>query len=276
MRIALMTCAISMALAVPHGAVAQMRPGQPQVLKSASRPAPHVATPWAALREQLGPRNRVMLFWEAQLESDVATSYKEVETLDRRVHGNAAQVAGVANTYDGAVGVSVAGADAHLHQRSEKFTEGEGPARTALSGEAQAMQSEFMAQLRQGGVRFIDRTLATRLTGMDVEGERPNVHAIETKALVGHADYLIEVTSRADDEAASGRRFHVALRDVASGETLVDFDTDAAPGEAGPQPWTTGANGFERATAKAPTMTDAARVLALETGRQMANVLVRR
>lgn len=276
MRIALMTCAISMALAVPHGAVAQMRPGQPQVLKSAPRPVPHVATPWAALREQLGARNRVMLFWEAQLESDVATSYKEVETLDRRVHGNAAQVAGVANTYDGAVGVSVAGADAHLHQRSEKFTEGEGPARTALSGDAQAMQSEFMAQLRQGGVRFIDRTLATRLAGIDAGGERPNVHAIETQALVGHADYLIEVTSRADDAAASGRRFHVALRDVASGETLVDFDTDAAPGEAGPQPWTTGANGFERATAKAPTMTDAARVLAIETGRQMANVLVRR
>ena len=276
MRIALMTCAISMALAVPHGAVAQMRPGQPQVLKSSPPPAPHVATPWAALREQLGPRNRVMLFWEAQLESDVATSYREVETLDRRVHGNAAQVAGVANTYDGAVGVSIAGADAHLHQRSEKFTEGEGPARTAMSGDVQKMQSEFMAQLRQGGVRFIDRTLATRLTGMDVEGERPNVHAIETQALVGHADYLIEVTSRTDDEAASGRRFHVALRDVASGETLVDFDTQAEAGETGPQPWTTGANGFERATPEAPTMADAARVLAIETGRQMANVLVRR
>jgi len=276
MRIALMTCAVSLALAVSYGAAAQMRPGQPQVLKSSPRPAPHVATPWAALREQLGPRNRVMLFWEAQLESDVATSYREVETLDRRVHGNAAQVAGVANTYDGAVGVSIAGADAHLHQRSEKFTEGEGPARTALSGEAQKMQSEFMAQLRQGGVRFIDRTLATRLTGMDVEGERPNVHAIETQALVGHADYLIEVTSRTDDEAASGRRFHVALRDVASGETLVDFDTQAEAGETGPQPWTTGANGFERATPEAPTMADAARMLAIETGRQMANVLVRR
>ena len=275
MRSALMACVISMALAVPHGAVAQMRPGQPQVLT----PAPRVAapaTPWAALRQQLGTRNRVMLFWEAQLEGDVATRYRDVETLDRRVHGNAAQVAGVASTYDGAVGVSVAGADAHLHQRSEKFTEGEGPARTALSGEAQAMQSEFMAQLRQGGVRFIDRTLATRLAAIDVDSERPNVHAIETQALVGHADYLIEVTSRADDEAASGRRFHVALRDVASGETLVDFDTQAAPGDAAPQPWSAGANGFERAAAKAPTMTDAARVLAIETGRQMANVLVRR
>lgn len=276
MRIALMTCAVSLALAMPNGAAAQMRAGQPQVLTPAPRSAAPVATPWAALRQQLGARNRVMLFWEAQLEGEIATRYRDVETLDRRVHGNAAQVAGVASTYDGAVGVSVAGADAHLHQRSEKFTEGKGPERTALSGEAQAMQSEFMAQLRQGGVRFIDRTLATRLTGMDVEGERPNVHAIETKALVGHADYLIEVTSRADDEAASGRRFHVALRDVASGETLVDFDTDAAPGEAGPQPWVAGANGFERATAKAPTMNDAARVLATETGRQMANVLVRR
>lgn len=276
MRIALMTCAVALALAFPHEAAAQMRPGQPQVLKPAPRHTPPESTPWAALRERLGARNRVMLFWESQLEDELATGYREVETLDRRVQGNAAQVAGVASTYDGAVGVSVAGAEASLHQRGEKFTEGQGPARTALSADARAMQSEFMAQLRQGGVRFIDRTLATRLTGMDVEGERPNVHAIETQALVGHADYLVEVTSRIDASTTSGRRFHVALRDVTSGETLVDFDTSAEPGEAAPQPWVAGANGFERATPKAATSTDTARVLADETGRHLADALVHR
>ncbi len=275
MRTALMTCAVALALAAPPAA-AQMRPGQPEVLTPAPRVAATVATPWATLRKQLGQRNRVMLFWEAQLEGDVATRYRDVETLDRQVHGKAAQVSGVANTWDGAIGATVAGADAHLHERRETYTEGKGPARTALSGEAQSMQSEFMAQLRQGGVRFIDRTLATRLAGIDADGERPNVHAIETRALLGHADYLIEVTSRADGEAASGRRFHVALRDVASGETLVDFDTDAATEDTAPQGWVAGANGFERATSEAPTMTDAARMLAIETGHQLANVLVRR
>ena len=83
----------------------------------------------------------------------------------------------------GPVGVAVAGAQAHLHQRSESFVEGEGPAHAALSADDRSMQSVFMSELRQGGVRFIDRTLATRLAGQAVQGERPNLHAIETGAL---------------------------------------------------------------------------------------------
>jgi len=276
MRIATTTCVLALSLLACTDAVAQMRAGQPQVLTPTPRaPAPANA-PWTALRERMGTRNRVMLFWESELAAELTTRYRDVATVDRTVHGNAAQVAGVANTYDGAVGVAVAGGESHLHERSENFTEADAPARTALSGEARALQSEFMAQLRQGGVRFIDRTLATRLMGMTVEGERPNVHAIETQALVGHADYLMEVSSRTDAEAASGRRFHVSLRDVATGETLVDFDTDATPGQAGPQPWVAGSNGFERAAPKPPTPADNARVLADETGRHMADVLVRR
>lgn len=276
MRIAITTLALALAMALPSAAGAQMRPGQPEVLTPAPRHAPAAATPWAALRARLGPRNRVMLFWEAGLDAQVATQYREVDTVDRRVHGNAAKVAGVSETYDGAVGVAIAGGESHLHERRERFTQGDAPARTALSGEAQAMQSEFMAQLRQGGVRFIDRTLATRLAGMTAEGERPNVHAIEMQALVGHADYLMEVTSRADAGAPSGRRYHVALRDVASGETLVAFDTDADTGDAGPQGWVAGPNGFERGAPAPATDADTARELATQTGRRMADAMVRR
>lgn len=276
MRIALMAGAVIAALAATADTAAQMRPGQPQVLTPAPKAVPLASTPWAALRERLGPRNRVMLFWESELAAEVNTRYRDVDTLDRRVHGNAAQVAAVSERYDGAVGVAVAGADAHLHERSESFVEGEGPARTALSGEARSLQAEFMAQLRQGGVRFIDRTLATRLAGRGADGERPNVHAIETEALVGHADYLMEVTSRSDGDSASGRRYHVALRSIATGETLFDFDTAAEPGESAPGAYVAGPNGFERAAPKAAAPTEAARLLALETGRQMANAMVRR
>lgn len=276
MRIALMAGAAIAALVATADTAAQMRPGQPQVLTPAPKVAPPMSTPWAALRERLGSRNRVMLFWESELAADVATRYRDVETLDRRVHGNAAQVAAVSDRYDGAVGVAVAGANAHLHERRETFVEGEGPAQATLSGEARSLQAEFMAHLRQGGVRFIDRTLATRLAGRSADGERPNVHAIETEALVGHADYLMEVTSRADDDAASGRRYHVALRSVATGETVLDFDTTAEPDEPMPGAYVAGRNGFERAAPKATAPTESARLLALETGRQMANAMVRR
>lgn len=276
MRIALMACAVSSALLVPAGAGAQMRPGQPQVLTPAPRSTPQVATPWATLRSRLGERNRVMLFWDSQLDDAVTTRYRDVDTLDRRVHGNAAQVAGVVDGNSGPVGVAVAGGEAHLHQRSETFVEGDRPRHAALSADARGLQSEFMAQLRHGGVRFIDRALATRLAGRSLQGERPNLQAIETQALVGHADYLMEVSSSADADAASGRRFHVSLRSIASGETLVDFDTPADVADAGPQPYVATANGFERGAPEPAAAADTARVLAHETGRRMAEAMVRR
>jgi hypothetical protein len=275
MRLA-MTCAVSVALMFTADAAAQMRAGQPQVLAPTPRSAPQAVTPWSVLRGKLGTRNRVMLLWDAELDSEVNTRYREVETLDRRVQGAAAQVDGVVDSASGPVGVAVAGGSAQLQQRSEKFVEGDAPSRTSLSAGERAMQSEFMAQLRQGGVRFIDRTLATRLAGKSVQGDRPNVHAIETQALVGHADYLMEVSSVADAQVQSGRRYHVSLRSVANGEILLDFDTAADVDDAGVLPYVAGAGGFERAAPPAPTSADTARVLARETGRRMADMPVAR
>ncbi len=271
-----LACAVMAGLAVPAVTVAQMRPGQPTVLTPAARPVQQVATPWTALRGRLGARNRVMLFWESTLDDVVSTRYRDVDTLDRRVHGNAAQMDGVVDGNNGPVGVAVAGAQAHLHQRSESFVEGDGPAHAALSADARSMQSVFMAQLRQGGVRFIDRALATRLAGQSVQGDRPNLHAIETSALVGHADFLMEVTSIADGEAASGRRYRVSLRSVATGETLMDFDTPAHAGESALRPYVATSGGFERGAEAPVTQADTARVLANETGHRMADAMVRR
>jgi len=271
-----LACAVAAGLAVPTTAVAQMRPGQPTVLAPTVRPVQQVASPWTALRGRLGSRNRVMLFWESTLDDAVSTRYRDVDTLDRRVHGNAAQVDGVVDGNNGPVGVAVAGAQAHLHQRSESFVEGDGPAHAALSADARSMQSVFMAELRQGGVRFIDRALATRLAGQSAQGDRPNLHAIETGALVGHADFLMEVTSTADGDAASGRRFHVSLRSLATGETLMDFDTPADAGEPALRPYVATAGGFERGAQAPVTQADTARVLANETGHRMADAMVRR
>lgn len=275
MRTVLIASALALILVMTlpadsSGAAAQMRPGQPQVLTPAREAPATIATPWNELRQRLAARNRVMLFWEDGLDGGVATRYREVETLDRQVHGKAAQVGVVAHHYDGSTGVAAAGARAHLHERRERYTEDDAPVAGALSDQARSLQSEFMAELRQGGVRFIDRTLATRLAGMSVQGERPNAHAIEMHGLVDHADYLMEVSSRSAPDAASGRRFHVALRDLASGETVVDFETAAEPAQGGPRPWVATGSGFERAEDPVASDAEVARLLAIETGRQMA------
>jgi len=249
------------------------RAGQPVVLGPAAAPETAEALPWEALRQQLGKRNRGMLFWEAELEGEVATRYREVETLDRHGHAAVTRSEGVDRDRYGHVGTSVAGADAGMHQRSERFLEAEAPAAPRVEGESRQIRAHFMEQLRQGGVRFIDRALATRLAGAAVEGERPNVHAIETRALAGHADYLLQVTSAVDLQSASGRAFHVVLLDVADGGTVLEFHPQAAPPAAAPGRYVATANGFERQAAAAPGLADVARGLALETARRMQGAL---
>ena len=275
MRIPLIACALPLVLAALPAA-SQMRAGQPEVLAPAPRHVPHEPPPWDALRARLGKRDRVMLLWEDELDAAVATRYREVETLDRRVHGQAAGVMASERGYYGDAAVAVAGADAHVHERRERFADDDAPMATPLATGERELQAQFMTQMRQGGLRFIDRTLATRLTGVAAGDGRPNVHAIETRALSAHADYVMEVTSHADGESGSGRRYRVALRDTGSGETLLDFDSAARPSDGGPRSWVATANGFERAEAPAIAPADVARTLALETGRRLADALVRR
>src|SRR5690606_38438453 len=147
MRIVLITTAVSLGVALAPDADAQMRPGQPEVLRPAPLESVTIATPWSELRRRLGARNRVMLFWEDGLDGGVATRYRDVETLDRRVHGRAAQVGTAAHHYDGSTEVAVAGAAAHLHQRRERYADDDAPMAAALSDQARSLQSEFMAQL---------------------------------------------------------------------------------------------------------------------------------
>lgn len=250
-----------------------MRPGQPQVLVPEVQATPAAVLPWDGLRSRLGRRNRVMLFWEAELDGSVGTRYREVETRDRHDHARAARMDGVAMTYDGPVGVSVAGGQSGSHERRERFLEAEGPDMTRARGEARQLETLFMEQLRQGGVRFIDRTLATRLTARNVEGERPNVHALEARALAGHADYLLQVTSSPQPGTASGRDFHVVLQAIDSGETLLAFDTPALPPDPGPGAYVGTSSGFRRALPPAPGPADIARVLAIETAERMKGVV---
>ncbi len=250
-----------------------MRSGQPQVLVPELVPAPVVATPWASLRDRLGERNRVMLFWESELESTVATRYREVTTVDRHDHVSAGRLDGVAYTREGPVGVSLAGGRSGTHERQERFAEAETPAAPSVHGESRQIRTHFMEQLRQGGVRFVDRTLATRLAAATAEGDRPNVHAIETRALAGHADFLLQVTSTADDQSGSGRDFHVVLLAVDSGEALLAFNTPAAPHVQAPGRYQAASAGFVRGVPAAPLPADIGRVLALETAQRIQEVV---
>ena len=136
------------------------RAGQPVVLGPAAAPETAEALPWEALRQQLGKRNRVMLFWEAELEGEVATRYREVETLDRHGHAAVTRSEGVDRDRYGHVGTSVAGADAGMHQRSERFLEAEAPAAPRVEGESRQIRAHFMEQLRQGAVGLMQLGLA--------------------------------------------------------------------------------------------------------------------
>ena len=231
------------------------RPGQAPVLSPKIETAPEQVTPWEALRRKLGTRNRIMLFWENELDTAVNTHYSDIETVERSGHidadHNREHVHGTGDVY----------------QVTQRYINGQAPVNERARGDSRQMQSIFMQGLNQGGVRFIDRTLATRLAGSTVDGERPNVHAIETKALINHADYLMQVITE------SSGLFHVEVISIKNGETLLTFETSATPAAPPKQKYIATSQGYQRAATPLANANQISEQLAIETGRGLASAL---
>jgi hypothetical protein len=99
-----------------------------------------------------------------------------------------------------------------------------------------------------------------------------NVQEIETKALLGNSDLIIEITQFSDDDSARGVSFKVVCRDIRNARILASFRTTAEP-PAKPLPYVAGPNGFERAKPRAPRPYEVGRELAVELMGRLAAVL---
>ncbi|WP_294320454.1 hypothetical protein [uncultured Sphingomonas sp.] len=198
-----------------------MRAGQPVTLDApppAADPDRATIDRFAAAYARAG-HPRVALLWNRELTAEVETGREEVATLHvEREPGHL---------------------DAELRSTTRSHDSG---ARAAAADEGADFDMErgLADALSGAGVRLIDRTAILRTGALGAD--TANVQAIETRALLGKAEWTLEVVAMNDG------RWRIVARDLASGQVVARGVSAGRPTPR-PMPWVAGERGFVRATA---------------------------
>ncbi|WP_262690508.1 hypothetical protein [Kordiimonas aestuarii] len=108
------------------------------------------------------------------------------------------------------------------------------------------VQGGFKNTMIKGGARLIDRDMITRVQGADaVANEKVNTHSIEIKAMLGKADYMVEILLAPSAESESGLAFQVNVVHVETGETITSLFTEAMPPVREVKQYEATSNGFK-------------------------------
>jgi hypothetical protein len=106
------------------------------------------------------------------------------------------------------------------------------PLRSARLAERDLFQveTEFTRRLLDAGVRVIDRATLLRLTAAHKSGLADlDRQQLEIQALIGHADYFLEVLLSPDESAPLGLGFRTDLKTVQGGQVLGSAYLTAMP-----------------------------------------------
>lgn len=239
------------------GSAGATRPGQPVTLAAPTRPADPdrvVIERFAATYARAGHPG-IALLWNRELTADVETGREEVTTLS--VDGRSSASGRMRETYRRRGTLTNVEADADHHVDAELRTTTrthDSGARTAAADEGADFDMErgLADALSAAGVRLIDRTAILRTQAMGAD--TGNVQAIETRALLGKAQWTLEIVAMNDG------RWRIVARDLSSGQVVARGVSVGRPAPR-PMPYVAGEHGFVRATAPAPT--------AYATGRQI-------
>jgi hypothetical protein len=235
--------AISCVGTVP--AVAQNGEVRPPVMQ----PAPAPRDPAAAAISNFGPAYRksgsprIVVFWNRHFDDEVASRYREVTEYEEIDDGKGMK--------SGRTSVG-----------DERVT----TKRRSIVDEPidWDLESGFTRMMTAAGVNLVDRASMMRTQGVqDGAQERANVQAVETRAVTGKADLLVEILRAVDERSPDGITFRIVARDVNDARILADFTTSGRP----PAPrmgLVAGPDGFERARPPEPGPGDIGRQLAVE------------
>lgn len=116
-----------------------------------------------------------------------------------------------------------------------------------------AVEAAFSETLVAGGARLVDRNLAMRTSrdGRNV-GSLPNMQAIETEAVAGRADLLIEILRTSSSAPGAGSLYKVTVKDIRSARLVAIFASSGHQPAIKPQ-LVAGPGGFVRAEAPVGT-----------------------
>jgi hypothetical protein len=222
-----------------------MRAGQPMTMDApppAADPDRATIDRFAAAYGRAG-RPRVALLWNRELTAEVETGREEVSTLT--VDGRSSTNGEVRETLRRRGSLTTANADADHHVEAElrsttRALDSGARAAAADEGADFDMERGLADALSGAGVRLIDRTAILRTGALGAD--TTNMQAIETRALLGKAEWTLEVVAMNDG------RWRIVARDLASGQVVARAVSAGRPALR-PMPWVAGEHGFVRATA---------------------------
>lgn len=221
----------------PAPAQSQFRESQPPVLEQpAPAPVPDrskeiVGAFQSAYRAAGAPR--IALFWNVVLTDQVA----EGTVSSSRIRGDkTATVSRLEQSTAGEAGTSrlVDGDDRRTMDvtvnRTSRTTDSSKRGMPFAERDGWLLETAFTRSLIEGGAELIDRNLMLRITAAALESEKDrDVRTIESKALVGKADVLLEVLMTRDTDSPLGWGFRCTLREISSGRLRGSFYSKAIP-----------------------------------------------
>lgn len=268
------------------GAHAQYRDGQPAVagdgqlpyrtgVPETLAPPPPAADPALAVRSRFraayarAKSPRIVVFWNREFTDEVGTKYENYTNINSRT-GSAtstrgATIGGPGFVVGGVDSVGVSETSTSIRSGTDRITDNR---RESAYSEAVDFDIEaaFNAMLNSAGANLVDRTSIMRTTGYAKgAGATSNIQRVETAAILGKADIVLEVVQLDDPRKPDGVSYRVIGRNVRTGKTLVTLSTGARP-PVQKMGYVAGASGgFVRATAPEPGPSDIGRQLAVET-----------
>lgn len=179
-------------------------------------------------------RPRVALFWNIVLIDSVEDRTVRVDKVQG---GTSSRSSGLAQTTSGLAGqgsMRESSSDTQISVTRSQSTEriSENPRRSTSLAERDMWQAEtgFTSMMRSAGVRLVDRSTVIR-TAAARDGTGSSIRTIETKALQGKADLLMEVLLTPDPKAPLGWGFRVDLKHIDSGEIRMSMYAEAVPSD---------------------------------------------
>jgi len=250
------------AIACTAPAAAQYRAGVPDVLTPPPGPGSPLMAAAHHFRASYAKHGnpRIILFWNRVLSDEVQSQYAD------RVSAVSTSRAGAV---EGPVGYTAYGAAAgrvdtfDAAATRERVREGQ---RDSMAESADwKVENAFNRAFIDNGARFVDRSVAMRITAHGKKlGATPNVQDIETGALVGKADLMMEVLQTPDPDSPVGYSFRAQVKDVRSGRILANAVNNGGDIAHGPGPMVATSHGFERAAPADVTLEDVGEALAAD------------
>lgn len=147
---------------------------------------------------------KLALFWNRQLSDTLNEWYSDTRIVNRTDNNSA---------MSGELNLNQSGSTQNTTAIERRVTD---PRRVSTSESFEwEFQDGFLAPFLEAGVTVLDRAAIMRLTGVDMAGS--GERTVETRALQGKADYLMEVLVAPNQRSTVGYELRARILDVKTG-----------------------------------------------------------